>query len=60
MPTVRIHDDTWEELEIIALYQSNQEGKIITVPQVLKSLIDKHLPKELEKVKRSIEKDRKT
>ncbi|EKO3715630.1 hypothetical protein P0F05_003337 [Vibrio metschnikovii] len=46
MPTVRIDDKRWRELEKKAVEITIKKTKPISVPEVLKSLIDKSL-KEL-------------
>lgn len=51
MPTARISDENWEKLELIALDESNKEGRIITVGKLLNAALEKLLDKELAKRK---------
>lgn len=43
MPTVRIDDKRWRELEKKAVEITIKKQKPISVPQILKTLIDKEL-----------------
>ena len=44
MPTVRIDDKRWREMEKLAVKATIEHQIPVSTPDVLKSLIDNHLP----------------